>query len=394
MTTSIPPVFTGATGQIFSALSAFYILLIMMLMSIRLYSKQRKKSYIYLLFAFFIIMAYQGLNIHFVLSHTETYPAIYRYVSGILQMTSFILLNFAVYQLYHRMRPKHSVYIVLMFVFMLAIAAVQASFDPALFPERPDRGWMAGLPLNLYHALLLLFFAIMFGPYIRQRLKYALSLAVYSFILIIRFANYYVFDTSHTVLLALENFTPILYYTILFFILFDRIVELLQSIYRSSITDGLTSLFNRRYFYKALNRYVSEGLRVSVIFCDIDNFKKLNDTQGHDRADEVLKKVASIMTEETEGIGIAGRYGGEELVALVVDRRAKIDQVAEAIRSRVEEETIVTVSVGYSVLRKGMSAEQLIKQADEAMYHSKTTGKNKVTSYAQMRRKPKEAAKG
>ena len=125
---------------------------------------------------------------------------------------------------------------------------------------------------------------------------------------------------------------PVLFYSIVFFILFRRIVELMQSIYRSAITDGLTGLYNRRHFMKYLDHYASQELKISTIFCDIDNFKKLNDTQGHARADEVLKQVAAIMEEELDGIGITGRYGGEELVALVVDRKVKPAQVAESIR--------------------------------------------------------------
>ena len=130
-------------------------------------------------------------------------------------------------------------------------------------------------------------------------------------------------------------------------------------------------------FYEVSGPLRLAGMKISTIFCDIDNFKKLNDTQGHARADEVLKQVAAIMEEELDGIGITGRYGGEELVALVVDRKVKPAQVAESIRARVASESIVTISIGYSVLRKGVRGDELMKQADKAMYHSKTTGKTR-----------------
>ncbi|MEI0736048.1 diguanylate cyclase [Paenibacillus sp. JTLBN-2024] len=80
-------------------------------------------------------------------------------------------------------------------------------------------------------------------------------------------------------------------------------------------------------------------------------------------------------------VGLSGRFGGEELVALIVDKRANPAQIAERIRARVAEETIVTLSIGYSSLRKNGTAEELVKQADQAMYRSKTTGKNKVSPY-------------
>ncbi|MNR41956.1 putative diguanylate cyclase YdaM [compost metagenome] len=98
--------------------------------------------------------------------------------------------------------------------------------------------------------------------------------------------------------------------------------------------------------------------------------------------DNVLKQVAQIMKDEADECGIAGRYGGEEMVIMVSDPSVKMDAFAERIRSRIEKETIVTASIGYSKYKNGLSAEELIKQADEAMYRAKTTGKNKVVKFA------------
>ena len=120
---------------------------------------------------------------------------------------------------------------------------------------------------------------------------------------------------------------------------------------------------------------------IAILFCDIDNFKQLNDTQGHLQADIILKQVADIIKEETAEIGISGRYGGEELLACITIAANKVRRVAESIRSRVEVEAGVTVSIGYSVTKQPSSIHDLVKQADEAMYLSKTTGKNKVSSF-------------
>ncbi|GFN33879.1 hypothetical protein PCURB6_41390 [Paenibacillus curdlanolyticus] len=93
-----------------------------------------------------------------------------------------------------------------------------------------------------------------------------------------------------------------------------------------------------------------------------------------------MKKVAEIIKEESNSIGAAGRYGGEELLAVIRGNvKAKADEIAETIRRRVETETIVTVSVGVSKSSSGQTVQEVIKEADEAMYVSKTTGKNKVT---------------
>jgi diguanylate cyclase (GGDEF)-like protein len=191
-----------------------------------------------------------------------------------------------------------------------------------------------------------------------------------------------VFGSGQPFLSLVEHALPILYYFVLFMILFDRVVEIMQAMYSSSITDGLTRLYNRKYFDRRVAQYVQRGYPVAVLFSDIDNFKKLNDTKGHHMGDEVLKQVAEILRQESEDCGIAGRYGGEEMVVLITDPSVKMDEFAERVRARIESETIVTASLGYSKNKAGTSAEQLIQQADEAMYRAKTTGKNKVVKYA------------
>jgi diguanylate cyclase (GGDEF)-like protein len=158
-------------------------------------------------------------------------------------------------------------------------------------------------------------------------------------------------------------------------------VEIMQAIYNTSITDGLTRLYNRKFFDRRVAQYVQRGYPVSVLFSDIDNFKKLNDTKGHQTGDEILKQVAEILRQESEECGIAGRYGGEEMVVLVTDPAVKMDQFAERIRSRIESETIVTASIGYSRSKGNVTADELVRQADEAMYKAKTSGKNKVVKF-------------
>jgi diguanylate cyclase (GGDEF)-like protein len=154
----------------------------------------------------------------------------------------------------------------------------------------------------------------------------------------------------------------------------------MQAIYNSSIRDGLTQLYNRKYFYNRVGQHIAARIAISVIFSDIDNFKKLNDTKGHHMGDQVLKQVAGILKEEADQIGICGRYGGEEMVVLVTDTETDPAELAERIRARIEAETIVTVSMGFSRYRKNVTADELIKQADEAMYKAKTSGKNKVVA--------------
>ncbi|QCT03454.1 diguanylate cyclase [Paenibacillus algicola] len=357
----------------FSGLTTFciaYASLMVLIMCTLMYLRQRKQAYLLMAAAFFFIMTYEGLNIHLLLSgepllHTQD---VYRP----LQLFSLVLLNLAVLLLYHRMRRLYYGFIFICGTLLLIPVLLQAppdSFASVLFYDVLEWAVIAGSFLFV-------------APYIRQRRRYMLGLSGYAVWAGVHgFHSYIDANPDMLPLLDLLSGLPLLFYSVIFLMLFQRMIEQMQSIYRSSITDGLTGLYNRRYFMKHLERYVSQGVKVAAIFCDIDNFKKLNDTQGHARADEVLKQAACILEEELEGRGLAGRYGGEELVALVVSRGSKASLVAEKIRRRIEEETIVTVSVGYSSLRKGVTGEALMKQADQAMYHSKASGKNQVTDF-------------
>lgn len=386
MSTDLTSWSTSPLPMIFAVCGAC-IAFMMLIMCLFMYSRQRKSAYIYMAAAFSFIMTHEGLNIHSAwigIVDFSPEPVVLR----IIRLFSFVLLNMSVVMLYRKIKTMHY-WLPLLTAALLLLPLLLPSFLPFTI----DPVWQ-----SLYFDFILLsalYTAFTKGvPRIGQPVKYAVGLAAYA----LWFALQAIQTYTGIVSIPVQGFAlalPVLFYTLVFFILFRRIVELMQSIYRSAITDGLTGLYNRRHFMKYLDHYTAQALKISAIFCDIDNFKKLNDTHGHARADEVLKQVAAIMEEELDGIGITGRYGGEELVALVVDRRIKPSQVAENIRARVAAETIVTISVGYSVLRQGVQGDELMDQADKAMYHSKTTGKNKVTDYRSLEdllNEPKEAA--
>ncbi|WP_090735685.1 GGDEF domain-containing protein [Paenibacillus sp. Mc5Re-14] len=371
-----------------SAACGLYIILMMALMCVIIYSRQRKKAYILFSVAAIFIMTYQAMNLYSAGGGQMQLQGIVW--KNALEAFAFLLINAAVFQLYRKLKRVEKWALLLLAA--LLILPVMA-WTLGLLPT-----WISSVKLvgfTLFYRVLVLILSLLFiTPRIGQPKKFIAGLFTYSLWLgFLWLQNDIPEEANGSSTVLWMSFLPLLYYTTLFIILFERIVELLQRIYRSSITDGLTGLYNRKYFSGRLRRYMDQGIRVSVIFCDIDNFKKLNDTQGHARADEVLKQVAQIMEEELDEIGLTGRYGGEELVAMVVDRRAKVAQVAERIRERVAEESIVTISVGHSTAKKEINPDELVKQADQAMYISKTTGKNKVTAYKAAEVKQSRAAR-
>jgi diguanylate cyclase (GGDEF)-like protein len=151
--------------------------------------------------------------------------------------------------------------------------------------------------------------------------------------------------------------------------------------------DALTGLYNRRALETfGANLFGSGSTPVGVIMCDLDNFKRLNDTRGHDVGDEALRRAAHVIEASMRSEDRAFRFGGEEFLVLVPGKEvAFIEGIAERIRAAIENNLAdldVTVSVGAYLSADADTIESAISAADQLMYRSKTTGKNKVTAAA------------
>lgn len=159
-----------------------------------------------------------------------------------------------------------------------------------------------------------------------------------------------------------------------------------------TIIDPLTNLYNRRYYQEIIEREFARakryGSELSIAMFDIDNFKKINDTYGHQFGDEVLKKVSEIILSSLRNTDFAFRYGGEEILAVLTNSSS--DQAfipIERIREKIENCQLeydgnpvkVTISAGISSTGKDTpSSEILTNKADTALYAAKHSGKNKV----------------
>jgi len=162
-------------------------------------------------------------------------------------------------------------------------------------------------------------------------------------------------------------------------------------------TDGLTGLTNHRSFQERfedlLQRAQRHNHRVALLLCDVDHFKKVNDTYGHPIGDEVLRRVARVLQEVPRKIDIPARYGGEEF-AVVLDNVdvAQAKAVAERIRIEISKVVVetekgslsVTESIGVAAFPDdGRDRATLVERADLALYHAKHTGRNRVVTWAE-----------
>jgi diguanylate cyclase (GGDEF)-like protein len=157
--------------------------------------------------------------------------------------------------------------------------------------------------------------------------------------------------------------------------------------------DALTGLFNRRYFETRLEQELQRQRRqqddLSLLLLDLDNFKELNDTQGHLVGDMALKEVAEILRRAVRIFDVCARYGGEEFVILMPGAGASTAlRIAERIRRQVEQHFAtglrsgvpvpLTVSIGVSTASPDVTRDALVTKADTALLRAKATGKNQV----------------
>ncbi|MGK5006563.1 DUF484 family protein [Janthinobacterium sp. LB2P70] len=172
------------------------------------------------------------------------------------------------------------------------------------------------------------------------------------------------------------------------------------------LTDSLTGVYNRRYIDRRLLEEIARARRqnycISCMYIDIDHFKLVNDTHGHQGGDEVLREVATRIRTELRRSDALGRFGGEEFVVLLID--ADLDSatfVAERIRASIagtmfdlpgSAQAGVSVSIGVASLEADAAllpietvAQQLVAHADQALYQAKADGRNKVVSWSAQR---------
>lgn len=166
---------------------------------------------------------------------------------------------------------------------------------------------------------------------------------------------------------------------------------LYNQIRESASKDGLTNIFNKKYFFDTLNALHNlDSLDYSIVMIDIDDFKRVNDTYGHPYGDEVLKTICSIIKDNTRPKDIVARYGGEEIIIYFSQftNELLLSSRLEDIRAKIEQTLIpgdsffssVTASFGCYIKEASnhISLEDVIKLADENLYTCKHTGKNKV----------------
>ncbi|MBV6657904.1 MAG: diguanylate cyclase [Devosiaceae bacterium] len=184
--------------------------------------------------------------------------------------------------------------------------------------------------------------------------------------------------------------------------------QALESVRYEAMTDQLTGIGNRKRFDRAIDEVMvaagATGKPFSLLVCDIDHFKKFNDTHGHQTGDQVLRLVGTTIKNTVGATGIACRYGGEEFCVILPETgvsaaQALADDIRQAVmgkelvkRSTGETLGRVTISIGVAEQTKSDDVQSLIERADKCLYAAKDAGRNRVMTERDMQAAPKESA--
>ncbi len=244
--------------------------------------------------------------------------------------------------------------------------------------------------VNMLQALLLI--PMMLTPLYKDRL---MTLVQAFFLIVLYILSDFYFIPKAAYILPDNDFSPyvelsiFISATIATFFILERVYSTIVLNEDRSRHDSLTHLYNHESFYEELdfcrNRYAKRGQTFSVIIADIDNFKKVNDTYGHAFGDEVIRKVGELFMAAGKKNGFSARYGGEEFA--MISNSDNPVTIAEEIRQNFENFTFetpngsssFTLSLGAAIYNKPYaSASAFFEEADNALYHAKNTGKNKV----------------
>lgn len=192
------------------------------------------------------------------------------------------------------------------------------------------------------------------------------------------------------------TFGMLLYFSILFSFEFNYIQNKMISENKSLGThasyDTLTGLMNRRSIDSYLDSIFKENYHdnesFSIIMCDIDHFKAVNDTYGHDAGDYILKEVSAVIRNEVRDNDVVSRWGGEEFLLVLKADKIAATKLAERIRASIEKHVFtyknqtlnITMTLGVSSYHNGNDISSLVRSADKKLYRGKENGRNQVVS--------------
>ena len=382
------------------------------------YISNRKKTFLLpLACAFHCSGIFLFIALYLFFNETTPTSVIYNDIAVLYSLRNILIagLFFATYYLYARRdKPHHicnaTIHFTLIWSVIHVTVAVLYSTDllphSLLLVNPKNNDWLRPWSGLFSYFFIILWASISFIGIVFTRLKnlFWLSMSLValsnlvSIVIMLKYAH--IDSAGWYIARGLECFSALAVMIALMSDIFQRYKTSRQAYklsYENSVRDPMTRLYNRGYFYTMLSTEIkaSTELRpLSVIFCDIDFFKSVNDTWGHLQGDRVIIKLAKLMQQQSRSHDVVARIGGEEFAILLPETRVDAAyNIAERIRKNVEQQTTastngdfprtITISLGIvSSADNDAAAEQLADLADRALYQAKKQGRNCVVIHS------------
>lgn len=305
---------------------------------------------------------------------------------NLYKIIAFIVANIVLIVHTYYCKTKTALFLFMLFLFLWIILFI------------PCFGWSAGLQNYFILVLMLLFFASYGKPVIKfVNAGFVLLIRVVTILLFGKISAQVEISLMTDKMLQITNITAVFLGIIFISYLFSakdneaegKLMRYNDMLKKEAYTDQLTGLYNRRRAKEVMMSLIEEVQEhpISIAIGDIDFFKKVNDTYGHDVGDEVLKAIANLMTESVEANTFIARWGGEEF--LIVFSHNNGDEayiILEELRRKIQSNTItigehkvnITMTFGVAEYDFNSDMEMIIKEADDKLYQGKQSGRNRV----------------
>ena len=347
-----------------------------------------------------------------VLSRSESFHMIFNHDYGVFHLNRMILfcaISFALILPIHFGRHIQFIqhYFPCIAVFFFAMSFLYGGYTVGIISPVAIAGYISLITVGL-----VLFERKMMYPVFIPISVYLLVAILMTLHHKLPYAPIYTAEFNQTVFHRSEFwvYTQMYFYIPIFFaalVLFEVLLTQWRNrekkVNEMSQIDPLTGVFNRRKIAENLNDIQKSDQGVAIILLDLDHFKSINDTYGHDIGDMVLTKVAQTLNQNVRGGDLVGRFGGEEFIIVLQNKPLKtVIEIAERCRSEIEKLVIkinqttnihVSASFGVSTTDHFMSKELILKQADDALYFAKKSGRNQVKQFKEFEQNKVETQK-
>ena len=346
----------------------------------------------------------------------------FRHLSAVISLLAFTVISFFFYYYDLYSVEKETFYNVIYFYWVgvfVCTAIIRTGlnkkyYDPSL--TVPQMIWGTSFLLTITYLLndwrgltLMAYFGMLSFGYFKLRFREFLSVALYAVLGYSLIILYIFINEPERIDIKLELLQLLAFSCTIAVMLYTgssihrlrertkkqtiELQEALEVNQRLATTDELTGLYNRRHFMEKLAQQKALAERNKsdfvICFCDLDNFKRINDSFGHHTGDIVLQKFSEILKSSIREVDYAARFGGEEFVCLLVDTDLKnAKKVTERIRSSLANYNFndiapslqATVSIGISNFKRFNTIQETLMSADNRMYLAKRLGRNKVVA--------------